>query len=126
MARGPLETVTAYLGPFRATATISGYTSAYSDPISRTTTALTGIRSVVQTYGGAVRVRADIDWFLRPGQAVTTGDLDFTVTYINYYLTGRGDAYMDVGTRGNEPSTWSISDAVTTGAITAVGSITVS
>ena len=100
MARAPLSQININSGPFRETATISGYAPAYTDTPPPGTKILTGIRSTSQTLGGSLRVRADIDWFLRPGQSVTANDLTFTANYINYFVPAQGDAYMDVGSRG--------------------------
>ena len=100
MARAPLSAISINSGPFRETATISGYSPAYSDSAPSGTKALTGIRSTFQTLGGNSRVRSNIDWFLRPGQTVSADGLTFTANYINYFVPSVGDAYMDVGSRG--------------------------
>lgn len=59
--------------------------------------ALTGVRSLSQ-YGSLTRVRADIDWLLRPGMTALAGGRTLNVAYINYYVSGN-QAYMDVGER---------------------------
>jgi len=100
MARASLDTIQIDQGPTRYTATLRGYTAAFSGPVSGSTVTLTGLRSVSQTVGGAIRVRADIDWNLRPGQTATDGGLSFTVGYINYFVPSTGDSYMDAGSRG--------------------------
>lgn len=100
MARAPIDTVTLAQGPFRYTATVQGYSGAFTTPVASGTTHLAGLRSKFQTLGGAVRVRCDIDWLLRPGGEVTDGSLTFTCGYINYFVPSQGDSYMDIGTRG--------------------------
>jgi len=99
MARADLTTIIVQKGPYRATATISGYTDSFSNPISRPTVTLTGVRSSRQSLGGGAAIRADIDWFLRPGQDVTGDDITITTDYISYYVTNSGDSYMEAGTR---------------------------
>lgn len=99
MARAPLSTVVINSGAFRSTATLSGYKETANDPASGTV-AVTGVRQFNNTLNGNARVRCDIDWVLRPGQTVDTGDTTLTANYINYFVPARGDAYMDVGSRG--------------------------
>jgi len=99
MARAGIDTLRSDRGPFRSTVTMQGFTTAFSGAIDRTVT-LSDIRSISQTPGSSTRVRAAIDWYLRPGQTCTAEDLTFTVNFINYYVTSSGDAYMDVGSRG--------------------------
>ena len=100
MARVPLGEVNYQQGPTNATATLSGYGQINfqavdpEDPgASRT---LAGIRSISIQSG--YRVRADIDWLLRPGMTAVANGASFTVAYMNFYVTG-GQAYMDVGER---------------------------
>jgi len=100
MARASLDTITVDAGPTRQTVTARGYTAAFSGYAPAATATLTGVRSSSQTIGGAVRVRADIDWNLRPGQIATDGSLTFQVAYINYFVPSTGDSYMDAGSRG--------------------------
>lgn len=100
MARADLSTVVVNRGHTRETCTLSGYTDAFSSPVAPSTVQLQGVRSSSQTIGGSARVRASIDWLLRPGQTVTDGTISFTVSYINYFVPTVGDAYMDVGSRG--------------------------
>lgn len=100
MARASIGTIQIDAGSTRYTITLRGYAPAFSDPVSSSVVTLTSIRSQSLTVGGAVRIRANIDWLLRPGQVATDGDVQFTVGYINYFVPSSGDAYMDVGTRG--------------------------
>jgi len=100
MARADLSTVIVNRGPTKETGTLSGYADAFSSPVSASTVQLQGVRSSSQTIGGSARVRASIDWLLRPGQVVTDGTISFTAGYINYFVPTVGDAYMDVGSRG--------------------------
>lgn len=99
VARTTLESMVLYQGPYRYTATLSGYSAAFSGPSTYPTKTLSGIRLITQTVGGNVRVRSDIDWLLRPGNTVDADGLEITATYINYYSTTDGLEYMDVGTR---------------------------
>ena len=100
MARAPLSQVIINQGSSRATVTVSGYGDLPDDLASSVVVPLTGIRTISQTIGGNTRIRADIDWFLRPGQTVTGAGLSITASYINYFVPTVGDAHMDVGTRG--------------------------
>lgn len=100
----PLQTLQIDTGPTNATASLSGYFDAIpedDDPPAAYDRTLTGVRST-STYTSGVRVRADIDWLLRPGQRAFYLDTSMVVTYQNLYATsdGRGvQAYMDVGER---------------------------
>ena len=93
LARAPLQDVRLDQGPTNATLTISGYRT--QDPpanvLSRT---LKNVRS--RSVGRSLRVRADIDWFLRPGHEATAAGSTFTVAWINYYVNATSE-YMDVG-----------------------------
>ena len=99
MCSSPLDTVALAQGKANYTATLSGYAStgfvASADPDAAYDRTLTGIRTVF-TYTSGVRIRASIDWLLKPGQRAIFGATSFVVGYINYYVGG-GDAYMDVG-----------------------------
>lgn len=99
MARAPLSSISTSRGPYRHTTVLSGYSQAFSGAPGRPVTPLQDISSISESGSGAIRVRCGIDWFLRPGQQCTTGDLTFEVAYINYYSTSEGQSYMDVGTR---------------------------
>ena len=95
LARAPLNDVRVDRGPTNVTMTISGYaTLAASGTLLNRT--LKNVRS--ESISGGFRVRADLDFFLRPGHQATSRGTVFTVSYINYYVTG-GDEYMDVGER---------------------------
>ena len=99
LARANFETSSYAKGPRNTTITISGYADASTASASPSTRTLTGLRSITTSSTGTMRVRCDIDWFLRPGDtAVADGD-SFTVHYINYYVPESGDIYMDVGDR---------------------------
>jgi len=97
MARAPTEQRSFAQGPQRYTCTLAGYSTAFAaslDPPAAFDRTLTGVRSV--SSGTALRVRAEIDWLLRPGQRAFAQGVGFVVGYINYYAPS-GDAYMDVG-----------------------------
>lgn len=98
MARAPISVRNFAGGPRNYTATISGTTDALlsvADPPAVFDRALTGIRSVSDD-NGSIRVRASIDWLLRPGMRAYYGSTEIVVDYINYYVPGN-DQYMDVG-----------------------------
>jgi hypothetical protein len=101
VAQAPLQTYSLAQGPYNYTATVSGYADAFPEIDSEATffsRALTGIRTFTQTPQN-FRMRADIDWLLRPGFTVDTpGYPSFTVTYVNLYAN-LSDVYMDVGSR---------------------------
>ena len=95
LARSPLQTIRFDRGPTNATMTISGYATlpASSSVLTRT---LQNVRSV--SIGSGIRVRCDVDFFLRPGHTAIANGSEFTVAYINYYANS-SDEYMDVGER---------------------------
>ena len=96
LARSPLQQIDFDQGPTNATLRVSGY-ARISPPAGALTRTLRNVRSRSVSSAG-LRVRCDIDWFLRPGHtAVALGD-EFTVAYINYYANA-SDEYMDVGER---------------------------
>jgi len=95
LARAPLGDVRLDVGPVNATMTISGY-AILPPPQGALTRTLTNVRS--ESTSSGFRVRADIDWFLRPGQTAVSRGTPFTVSYINYYANA-SDEYMDVGER---------------------------
>lgn len=100
MARSPLETRSFAQGPSNHTATISGYSDALTanaNPPAVQDRTLTGVRTVFDGDGG-IRVRADIDWLLRPGMRAYWGATPILVDFINYYVPGN-DQYMDIGER---------------------------
>jgi hypothetical protein len=100
MARSAVEVRDYAQGPVNYTATVSGYPDALTPNASPPTTfdrTLTGVRQVTQGDGG-IRVRADIDWLLRPGMRAYYGSTEIIVDYINYYVPGN-DHYMDLGER---------------------------
>jgi hypothetical protein len=100
----PVQTVQVSQGPTNNTAVISGYISALpanTDPNALFDRELAEVRSIT-TYGATISIRCAIDWLLRPGQRATYGSVNFSVSYINYYVTSyttTTDAYMDVGYR---------------------------
>lgn len=101
MARAPVQTTSYARGPYRGTATISGYTAAVelseAEPPARYDRALPGVRSI-SVGGGGVRARCAIDWLLRPGHRASADGETFVVSYINYYVNAN-DSYCDVGER---------------------------
>lgn len=99
IARAPLTTTSIARGSTNYTCTMSGYEDAPAAPTSPKTRVLTGIRSIAIDGSGRYRVRADVDWFLRPGDTASAEGDTFTASYINYYSTSQGESYMDVGDR---------------------------
>jgi hypothetical protein len=100
MASSPVDFVSIAQGTQNYTATISGYSPAFTadeDPPARYDRTLTGIRAVFSQASG-IRVRCDLDWLLRPAQRAFYGDAPFVASYVNYYVADN-DAYMDVGER---------------------------
>ncbi len=96
MARGPAQTLQYDQGPRNYTATLSGYPDAVLTSGAAATRVLSGVRSVSMTAGGAIRLRCNIDWLMRPGDTVQGAGHEFEVGYVNYYVPGN-DQYMDVG-----------------------------
>lgn len=95
MARVTLGAVSYNAGARNATLTLSGYASneSYPDYGER------AIRRVqtIATTAASMRVRAEIDWWLRPGMTARLPDgSTMAVRYINYYVGGNRAA-MDIG-----------------------------
>lgn len=98
LASAPLGAADLYRGSYNYTGVLRGYT----DPVAPTAgnrTAL-NVRTVSVSGGNLIRVRCDIDWFLRPGNTLEVPGYSFVVNYINYYCPAGQDNYMDVGERG--------------------------
>lgn len=98
MARAPLDTVRTDRGATNYTGTIQGYADPFPAIDSQAagfTRALQSVRTISSTEGGT-RMRAAIDWGLFPGMKASYGNVQFTVSYVNQYVTD-GDEYMDVG-----------------------------
>jgi len=95
LARAPLGDVRFDQGPLNSTMTISGYSTLPPTQQALTRT-LQNVRS--ESTGAGLRVRCDIDWFLRPGHTAIARGTSFVVSYINYYVNA-SDQYMDVGER---------------------------
>lgn len=94
IATAPVQTPVLSEGPTNTTLTISGYTQFESTP--GVVRPLQNVRTRVSQNG--LRIRADIDLFLRPGQPASYKGIEFDVAYINYYAN-ETDRYMDVGER---------------------------
>ena len=92
LARAPIQTPRYDRGPTNSTMTLSGYAQLTEGGMGSRT--LQGVRSV--SSSPSIRVRSEVDWFLRPGQTVTVGEVEFVAGYINY-IVGSDDQYMDVG-----------------------------
>lgn len=98
MLQSPFESLVIDRGPYRYTATLSGYTAGIVPPGGVTAIYdrhLAGVRFVSMS-GGKTRVRCAIDWLLRPGQTAYLDGTPITVEYINYYGMTT-DEYCDVG-----------------------------
>jgi hypothetical protein len=91
-----METTSMTRGDSGYTCLLSGYGEPISAPSAPVTYQLTGIRSISTSATGKLRVRADIDWAMKPGDIADTGDQTFTVSRITYYCN-QNQAYMDAG-----------------------------
>jgi hypothetical protein len=91
---GPMQTLTAQSGPRNSTATMSGYARLENTATGADRT-LVNIRTTSET-NGKLRVRADVDLFLRPGMTAHARGRTFTVNYINYYAT-QSDRFCEAG-----------------------------
>lgn len=100
MTRAPIQTTVFQQGPYNSTCTISGYSAGFlpAEVAQQTDRQLKGIQSTAIDAGGNMRVRAAIDWLLRPGMRAIVDGRTFVASYINYYV-GSGQSYMDVGER---------------------------
>ena len=100
MARSAIDEVQLDQGPQRYTCTLSGYSAAIGEPITSTPPARTlrGVRSISSSSSG-VRVRCEVDWFLKPGAPAVAGSITLVPTYISFFVGGN-DAYMDAGQQG--------------------------
>jgi hypothetical protein len=100
MLRFPVETRSLAQGARNYTATLAGYFDAFpgeSNLPDNLTRSLQGVRSVTED-GGGIRIRADVDWLLRPGMSARYGATELNVSFINYYVPGN-DQFMDIGER---------------------------
>lgn len=91
---GPMQTLTTQSGPRNSTATMSGYARLENAATGADRT-LINIRTTSET-NGKLRVRADVDLFLRPGMTAHARGRTFTVNYINYYAT-KSDRFCEAG-----------------------------
>ena len=98
LARSPLQLIDFDQGPTNATLRISGY-ARVPPPSESLTRTLRNVRSR-SISGVGLRVRCDIDWFLRPGHTASALGDEFVTAYINYYANA-SDEYMDVGERAD-------------------------
>jgi hypothetical protein len=102
MASVPLGQLPYQRGHTRATVTLSGYGRVVFENIDEEAPPAGGVRALddVQTIStqGGTRVRASVDWLLRPGMVASADGLQFNVSYINYYVNRNGE-FMDVGER---------------------------
>lgn len=100
MARAPIVSLAFNQTTRDFSCSISGTLPAWVAPASADgdgePRALAGVRSVSFGSGGS-RVRAAVDWFLRPGEPVLAAGQAFVVGSITVTVPGGGDAYMDVG-----------------------------
>ena len=101
MATAPMDAPRIDRGPTRFTATLTGAAqlSFPSAPDPTVTRVLGGTRTI-STDGGGTRVRADVDFLLRPGMLASADGETFQVSYINYFVNV-GQQFMDVGEREN-------------------------
>lgn len=100
VAQAPLQTLALDRGSFNFSATLSGYTPAYTanaDPPALADRNLRGER-LRSTYSSGMRVRCAYDYLLQPGFRAWLGDVELLPGYMNVYVTG-DDEYMDVGER---------------------------
>lgn len=101
MATVPLQDLPYQRGSQRETITLSGYGQIAFDVLGigdnpGLTRNLSGIQTI-STQGGT-RVRASVDWMLRPGRVAVADGIEFVVSYINYYVN-RNQEIMEVGER---------------------------
>ena len=96
MARAPLQQIDFDQGPTNSTLRVSGYRQE-PPPATILTRTLRNVRSRSISAAG-LRVRCDIDFFLRPGHIAVALSDELGVAYINYYANA-SDEYMDVGER---------------------------
>ena len=97
MVRSIIDVPRTDQGPTNYTCTLAGYDASFlAAPVGQPATELKDIRSI-STYSGGIRVRAAIDWELRPGASVSANGNNFTVGFINY-IVNNSSAYMDIGT----------------------------
>jgi len=96
LARAPM-TLEANTGWLNNTGTLTGYAQ-MEPPVNPLTRVLSGARSVASSGLGNQRVRARLDFVVRPGDIVNANGVIFEVAYINFYVTDT-DEYMDLGSR---------------------------
>ena len=111
LVEAPLDSASFAQGQINYSCTISGNNPAATAPDVIQPRPLFDVRSVETSSTGKLRVRCAIDWLVKPGDLVYTGEPyfdqettlttypnSFTASYINYYAN-QNDSYMDVGER---------------------------
>jgi hypothetical protein len=93
MASAPLQQARLARGPTNYTATLIGYSPA--DPWGVETRQLRDVRSLF-VEREQIRMRAAIDWALRPGHTAVGAGQSIVVNWVSYYVGGQGQ-FMDVG-----------------------------
>lgn len=86
-------------GPRRRSVVLNGWSPALAEAAGSAD--LYGVQTISDSDGG-LRVRAAIDWSLRPGMTARFMGREMTVAYINYYVGTERNAltgFMDVGSR---------------------------
>lgn len=99
IATAPINLIDVSEGPVNGSAVISGYSDEFLEISGIAQKTLTGARSSFESSSGGARLRADVDWFIRPGDQVTGNGITLTADYINFFVTDT-DEFMDVGSRG--------------------------
>jgi len=93
MASAPLQQARLARGPTNYTATLIGYSPA--EPWGVETRQLRDVRSLF-VEREQIRMRAAIDWALRPGHTAVGAGQSVVVNWVSYYVGGQGQ-FMDVG-----------------------------
>ena len=88
-------------GPRRRSVVLNGWSPALTEAVGSAD--LYGVQTISDSDGG-LRVRAAIDWSLRPGMTARFMGREMAVAFINYYVgTDRNTltGFMDVGSRAD-------------------------
>jgi len=93
MASAPLQQARLARGPTNYTATLIGYSPAESWGVE--TRQLRDVRTLF-VEREQIRMRAAIDWALRPGHTAVGAGQSVVANWVSYYVGGQGQ-FMDVG-----------------------------
>jgi hypothetical protein len=94
MVTSPIDTADINTGPQSSSISLSGYSTDKTWEVMGATER--DLRHVRSRMANPPRMRTAIDWLLRPGMQARYQGQEFTVGFINYYVSS-DDAFADIG-----------------------------